>query len=77
MLYCRVGRRGDREIASLLAKRAKTLHLGVANYCWFADPSKALYLKLAGTPNADNPLAGMCDSARCPLGTRSEPVAIQ
>jgi len=45
------------------------LHLGPANYCWFTDPSRALCLKLAGTPNADRPLAGMCDSARCPQAT--------
>ncbi len=32
-------------------------------------PSRALCLKLAGTPHADKPLAGMCDSARCPQAT--------
>jgi hypothetical protein len=62
-------KRSDREIAALLAQRATTLHLGVANYCWFADPAQALCLKLAGTPTADKPLAGMCDSARCPQAT--------
>ncbi|MGW2410457.1 hypothetical protein ACWCXK_39040 [Streptomyces sp. NPDC001739] len=41
----------------------------MANYCWFIDLSKALCLKLAGTPNATKPLAGMCDSARCPQAT--------
>jgi hypothetical protein len=61
--------RSDREILSLLTKRARVLHLGVANYCWFADPSRALCLKLAGTPAADKPLIGMCDSARCPQAT--------
>jgi len=61
--------RSDREVLNLLTKRAKTLHLGVANYCWFTDPSRALCLKLAGTPHADRPLAGMCDSARCPQAT--------
>jgi len=59
----------DREILNLLTKRARTLHLGAANYCWFTDPSRALCLKLAGTPHADQPLAGMCDSARCPQAT--------
>ncbi len=59
----------DKEILSLLTKRASTLHLGTANYCWFTDPSRALCLKLAGTPNAAKPLAGMCDSARCPQAT--------
>ena len=59
----------DREVLNLLSKRANTLHLGVANYCWFTDPSRALCLKLAGTPHADKPLAGMCDSARCPQAT--------
>ncbi|MFF1904835.1 hypothetical protein [Kitasatospora sp. NPDC058218] len=57
--------RGDRDILNLLTKRASTLHLGPANYCWFTDPSRALCLKLAGTPTADRPLVGMCDSARC------------
>jgi hypothetical protein len=61
--------RNDREILNLLTKRARTLHLGIANYCWFTDPSRALCLKLAGTPHADKPLAGMCDSARCPQAT--------
>ena len=61
--------RSDREVLNLLSKRANTLHLGVANYCWFTDPSRALCLKLAGTPHADKPLAGMCDSARCPQAT--------
>jgi hypothetical protein len=45
------------------------LHLAAANYCWFTDLSRAHCLKLAGTPNADRPLAGMCDSARCPQAT--------
>jgi hypothetical protein len=61
--------RNDRDILNLLTKRAKALHLGPANYCWFTDPSRALCLKLAGTPNADRPLVGMCDSARCPQAT--------
>jgi hypothetical protein len=61
--------RNDREVLNLLSKRANTLHLGAANYCWFTDPSRALCLKLAGTPHADRPLAGMCDSARCPQAT--------
>jgi hypothetical protein len=37
--------------------------------CWFIDPARALCLKLAGTPTADRPLVGMCDSARCPQAT--------
>ncbi|MFD7534655.1 site-specific integrase [Streptomyces sp. NPDC059819] len=61
--------RSDRDVLNLLAKRAKVLHLGPANYCWFTDPSRALCLKLAGTPTADRPLVGMCDSARCPQAT--------
>ena len=44
-------------------------HLGPANFCWFADPARALCLKLAGTPDADQPLIGMCDSARRPQAT--------
>jgi integrase len=59
----------DREVLNLLSKRAKTLHLATANYCWFTDPSRALCLKLAGTTTADRPLVGMCDSARCPQAT--------
>ena len=61
--------RSDREVLNLLTKRAATLHLAAANYCWFTDPSRALCLRLAGTPTADKPLAGMCDSARCPQAT--------
>lgn len=61
--------RNDRDVLNLLTKRAKVLHLGPANYCWFTDPSRALCLKLAGTPAADRPLIGMCDSARCPQAT--------
>lgn len=59
----------DQHLLSLLSKRAKVLHIGVANFCWFADPSRALCLTLAGTPGADAPLIGMCDSARCPQAT--------
>lgn len=61
--------RSDREVLTLLSRRATVLHLGIANFCWFTDPSRALCLKLAGTPSADKPLAGMCDSARCPQAT--------
>ncbi|MEH0513419.1 hypothetical protein QBC31_22355 [Streptomyces sp. B21-079] len=59
----------DRRLENLLRQQAKHLHVQAANYCWFRDPSKALCLKLAGTPQADRPLAGMCDSARCPQAT--------
>ncbi|MFJ3591936.1 site-specific integrase [Streptomyces sp. NPDC090231] len=59
----------EQQVRDLLASRAKVLHLGVANYCWFTDPSKALCLKLAGTPEATKPLVGMCDSSRCPQAT--------
>ncbi|KOV36715.1 hypothetical protein [Streptomyces sp. H036] len=59
----------DRRLENLLRQQAKHLHVQAANYCWFRDPSKALCLKLAGTPDADRPLAGMCDSARCPQAT--------
>ncbi len=64
--------RNDRDILNLLTKRASVLHLGPANYCWFTDPSRALCLKLAGTPTADRPLIGMCDSARCPQATHHQ-----
>lgn len=59
----------DHDVLGLLTKRADTLHLAPANYCWFTDPSRALCLKLAETPHADKPLTGMCDSARCPQAT--------
>jgi hypothetical protein len=59
----------DQHVLNLLTKRSQVLHLGVANYCWFTDPSQALCLKLAGTPTANKPLAGMCDSARCKQAT--------
>ncbi len=64
-------KRSDQEVANLLARRAKVLHLGPANYCWFLDPSKALCLRLAGAHarGATEPLIGMCDSARCPQAT--------
>lgn len=59
----------ERRIENLLRDTASTLHFGVANYCWFRDPSQALCLRMAGTPDASKPLAGMCDSARCPQAT--------
>ncbi|RSM51557.1 hypothetical protein DMB66_41535 [Actinoplanes sp. ATCC 53533] len=59
----------DRHIELLLKKKAATLHIQAANYCWFTDPAKALCLKLAGTPTATTPLAGLCDAARCPQAT--------
>ena len=59
----------DQQVLNLLGKRAGALHLGLANYCWFTDPSRALCLKLAATPGAGKPLIGMCDSARCPQAT--------
>lgn len=52
-----------------LAKKAGVLHVGLANYCWFTDPSRALCLRLAGHTDGDRPLIGMCDSARCPQAT--------
>jgi hypothetical protein len=62
----------DRRVERILKAKAKTLHTGVGNYCWFSDPSKALCLTLAGTPNTDQPLMGMCDSARCPQATHHD-----
>ncbi|MGW2607665.1 site-specific integrase [Streptomyces mirabilis] len=59
----------DQEVINLLSQRAGTLHLGIANYCWFIDPDKALCLKLARTKDRSRPMAGMCDSARCPQAT--------
>ena len=40
--------RSDREILNLLAKRASTLHLGTANYCWL---SKTFDNKHWGSPS--------------------------
>ncbi|EHM28777.1 MULTISPECIES: hypothetical protein [Streptomyces] len=62
-------KRSDQELLNLLARRAGALDLGVANYCWFLDPDQALCLKLAHTPDRSRPLAGLCDSARCPQAT--------
>jgi hypothetical protein len=59
----------DRHVELLLKKRADCLHIQPANYCWFTNPAKALCLQLAGTSTADQPLAGMCDAARCPQAT--------
>lgn len=59
----------DRHLENLLRKRASILHIGPSNYCWFSDPTKALCLRLAGTPEAKRPQVGMCDSARCPQAT--------
>ncbi|WP_143658997.1 site-specific integrase [Streptomyces sp. SA15] len=62
----------DTEILGLMRKRANILHIGLANYCWFADPSRALCLILADSTDADQPLIGMCDSARCPQATHHQ-----
>jgi integrase len=62
----------DQHLLNLLSKRAKILHIGAANFCWFSDPSRALCLILAGTPSADAPLISMCDSARCPQATHHQ-----
>ncbi|MDT0427169.1 hypothetical protein ABZ741_12765 [Streptomyces globisporus] len=61
----------DQQLINLLRPHAERLHLGVANYCWFRDPAKALCLRLAGTaikPDS-KPLISMCDAARCPQAT--------
>ena len=59
----------DQHLLNLLSKRAKILHISAGNFCWFSDPSRALCLILAGRTDADAPLTGMCDSARCPQAT--------
>ncbi|MEU5384179.1 hypothetical protein [Kitasatospora cineracea] len=59
----------ERRLEVMLRQQSKALHVQAANYCWFRDPHKALCLKLAGKPDADAPLAGLCDSARCPQAT--------
>lgn len=64
-----VVKRSDQEVINLLAHRSGALHLGLANYCWFLDPDKALCLKLADSSDRSRPLVGMCDSARCPQAT--------
>lgn len=62
----------DRQVELLLQAKAGTLHQGIANYCWYEDPAQALCLKLAGIRAAKTPLAGMCDSARCPQATHHQ-----
>ncbi len=52
----------------MLAKRAGTLHLGAANYCWFTDPSRALCLKLAGTAGRRPAAAGNVRLRTMPAG---------
>ena len=59
----------DRRVERILKAKSATLHVGPGNYCWFSDPSKALCLRLAQTPDAAEPLLGMCDSARCSQAT--------
>jgi hypothetical protein len=64
--------RSEQAVRNLLIKRSETLHIGTANYCWFADPAKALCLRLAGTSGSDKPLINMCDSIRCPQATHHQ-----
>ncbi len=59
----------DRRVERILKAKSATLHVGLGNYCWFSDPAKALCLRLAQTPDATEPLLGMCDSARCSQAT--------
>lgn len=61
----------DRQLVNLLRHQSQYLHVGAANYCWFKDPHKALCLKIAGAEvTADSkPMAGLCDSSRCPQAT--------
>jgi hypothetical protein len=35
----------DRRVERLRGAKAETLHVGMANYCWFSDPTKAHCLK--------------------------------
>lgn len=62
----------DRRVERLLKAKAESLHVGAANYCWFTDPKKALCLQLAETPDAKEPLIGLCDSGRCPQATHHD-----
>lgn len=62
----------ERRLENLLRQKSATLHIGYANLCWFSDPSKALCLKLAGSPQSDRPIVGMCDSTRCPQATHHQ-----
>jgi hypothetical protein len=65
----------DRTVQAMMAKKAKTLHLGQANYCWYEDPGRALCQILARRQAAaieiEGPLFNLCDSARCPQATHS------
>ena len=41
----------DQHVLNLLSKRAQVLHLTVANYCWFTDPSRGLFIPgMGGEP---------------------------
>jgi len=63
----------DRDILNLLSKQAATLHPGIANYCWFTDPSRTLCLQLAGTP-VQRLSAGLSrNGMSSPPGTRFHP----
>lgn len=62
----------DRRVERLLKTKAESLYVGAANYCWFTDPKKALCLQLAETPDAKEPLIGLCDSGRCPQATHHD-----
>ncbi|MEU4234880.1 hypothetical protein AB0F17_62295 [Nonomuraea sp. NPDC026600] len=59
----------ERRIENMLRTMAGTLHIRVANYCWFRDPTQALCLRMAGATGASKRLAGLCDSSRCPQAT--------
>ncbi|WP_326631735.1 hypothetical protein OIE67_44085 [Nonomuraea fuscirosea] len=59
----------ERRIENMLRATAGALHIGTANYCWFRDPAQALCLRMAGAGDATKPLAGLCDSSRCPQAT--------
>lgn len=56
----------DRDrLRTLLASLARTLHVGVLADCFF-DPSTALCLKQAASPEATSPLTALCQPTRCP-----------
>ena len=57
--------KSDRAAENIIREIAEALHVNVANYCFFRDPSQALCLRLAGMIDAKAPLTAMCDSARC------------
>ena len=59
----------DQEVTNSARQAGGALHLGRGELLLVPRPVQGAVPKLAGTPTATKPLAGMCDSARCPQAT--------